>query len=179
MTRDARLSPPPPPAGARFRSLLPAPWLSLALFGLWLVLNQSLSPGHLLLGAAVAVAGPLATRSLRPSPVRLRRPLTAMRLLLTVGHDVVASNLAVARQVLQAGSRPPRSAFVEIPLSLRDPNALAALSMITAVIPGTVWSELALDRSRLLIHVFDVPDAEAFVDEFKRRYERPLMEVFG
>ncbi|MND08945.1 putative monovalent cation/H+ antiporter subunit E [compost metagenome] len=50
--------------------------------------------------------------------------------------------------------------------------------MITTIIPGTVWSELAGDRSALLLHVFDVEDEAAFVAEFKDSYERPLMEIF-
>ena len=56
--------------------------------------------------------------------------------------------------------------------------ALAALAMITAVVPGTVWSELASDRSVLLMHVFDVEDEAAFIAHFKQAYERPLQEIF-
>jgi multicomponent K+:H+ antiporter subunit E len=49
------------------------------------------------------------------------------------------------------------------------------------VIPGTIWSELALDRSTLLVHLFDLPDeqaAQAEVTLIKTRYEKPLMEIF-
>ena len=97
---------------------------------------------------------------------------------LTVGRDVIASNLAIAAIVWGAGRRPPRSAFVRIPLALRDPNGLAALAIITTVVPGTVWSELAMDRSALLLHLFDVDDEQAYIDLFKHRYETPLMEIF-
>ncbi len=65
-----------------------------------------------------------------------------------------------------------------MPLDLHDANGLAALSMITTVIPGTVWSELALDRSILLMHVFDLQDEASFIAHFKATYERPLMEIF-
>ena len=101
-----------------------------------------------------------------------------VRLICRVGLDVIHSNLLVARGVLCAGHRPPRSAFVHIPLALRDAHGLAALSMITTVVPGTVWSELALDRSVLLLHVFDLEDEAAFIEHFKHTYERPLMEIF-
>jgi multicomponent K+:H+ antiporter subunit E len=84
----------------------------------------------------------------------------------------------VAWGVLTCGSRPPRSRFVKIPLDLRDANGLAVLSMITSVTPGTVWSELALDRSILLLHVFDLDDDAQFIEHFKQAYERPLMEIF-
>jgi multicomponent K+:H+ antiporter subunit E len=160
------------------KRLFPAPWLSLALWALWLLLNQSLSAGHLLLGGALGLLAPLLMRPLRPRPIRIRRPWVVLRLFLRVGRDVLASNLAVAWGVLNAGRRPPRSRFVKVPLDLHDANGLAALSMITAMTPGTVWSELALDRRVLLMHVFDLEDEASFIAHFKATYERPLMEIF-
>lgn len=160
------------------RRLFPAPYLSAVLFGLWLLLNQSLGPGHLLLGLLLGILGPLLSASLRPSPVVLRNLPAAIRLTLVVGVDVIGSNLQVARGVWRAGRRQPRSAFVRIPLALRDANGLAALAIITAVVPGTIWSELAMDRSALLLHLFEVEDEQAYVDYFKQRYEKPLMEIF-
>lgn len=158
--------------------LFPAPLLSLALFALWLLLNLSMSPGNLLLAAAMGLLAPILMAPLRPQHAHVRRPLTIARLICRVGADVILSNLQVARGVLRAGSAPPRSAFVHIPLALRDAHGLAALSMITTVVPGTVWSELALDRSVLLLHVFDLEDEAAFIAHFKHTYERPLMEIF-
>ena len=38
------------------RRLFPAPWFSLALWLLWLLLNLSVSPGNLLLGALLILA---------------------------------------------------------------------------------------------------------------------------
>lgn len=160
------------------KRLLPAPWLSLALWALWLVLNLSLSPGHILLGAALGFLAPLMMRPLRPRPIHIRRPWVVLRLFLRVGRDVLASNLEVAWGVLNAGRRPPHSQFIKVPLDLNDANGLAALSMITTVIPGTVWSELALDRSVLLLHIFNLDDEAAFIAHFKATYERPLMEIF-
>ncbi|WP_017906426.1 Na+/H+ antiporter subunit E [Pseudomonas asplenii] len=160
------------------KRLFPAPWLSLSLWLLWLVLNLSVSPGHLLLGAALGFIAPLMMAPLRPLPIRIRRPWVILRLFLLVGRDVIVSNLAVGWGVLNAGRRPPRSAFIKVPLDLRDANGLAALSMICTVIPGTVWSELALDRSILLLHVFDLEEDASFIRHFKDTYERPLMEIF-
>ena len=160
------------------RRLFPAPWLSLALWALWLLLNLSLSAGNLLLGAALAILAPVMFAPLRPLPVRIRRPGVILKLFFLVGRDVIASNIAVAWGVLRAGTHPPRSRFIKIPLDLRDANGLAALSMITTVVPGTIWSELALDRSVLLLHVFDLADEASFIEHFKTAYERPLMEIF-
>jgi len=158
--------------------LFPAPLLSLACALLWLLLNLSLSAGNLILAVLLGVLAPLLMRSLRPQPVRIRKPWVILRLLGRVGIDVVVSNLQVAWGVLNLGRRPPRSAFVKVPLDLRDASGLAALSTITTVVPGTVWSELALDRSILMLHVFDLDDEARFIDHFKTTYERPLMEIF-
>ncbi|MFT7722112.1 MAG: Na+/H+ antiporter subunit E [Roseateles sp.] len=160
------------------RRLLPAPWLSLALFAGWMLLTRSFSPGQALLGAAAAVAIPALLASLRPRPAPLKRPGVLLRLVLRVGRDVVRSGLRVALGVLRARHQPPRGAFVTVPLDLRDEHALAALAMITSVIPGSIWSELAADRSRLLIHVFDLDDEAAFIAHYKADYEQPLKEIF-
>ncbi len=157
---------------------LPSPWLSLGLFGGWLLLTRSFSPGQVLLGLLVAVVMPLLAQPLRPRPGPLRRIGVLVRLILRVGRDVLRSALDVARGVLRSRRRPPRGSFVVVPLALRDEHALAALAMITAVVPGTVWCELAPDRSALLMHVFDLDDEAAFLAHFRRDYEMPLKEIF-
>ena len=100
--------------------LFPAPWLSLALWVLWLALNLSISPGNVLLGAVLGICAPLMMRKLRPLPIRIRRPGVILRLFLLVGRDVVVSNLAVAWSVLNAGRRPPRSRVVSRPMIVRQ-----------------------------------------------------------
>lgn len=157
---------------------LPAPWLSLGVFGGWLLLNQSLAAAQVLLAAGVAIVMPLLLASLRPAPGPLLHGGTLVMLILKVGRDVVISALDVAAAVMRSNRCPPRSAFVTVPLDLRDTHALAALAIITAVVPGTVWSELAPDHSALLLHVFDVEDEAAFIAHFKQTYERPLQEIF-
>lgn len=158
--------------------LFPAPLLSIALALLWLLLNVSMSAGNLLLAVLLGWLAPLLMSPLRPQAVRIRRPMVILRLLLRVGGGVLVSNLQVFWQVWSMDARPPRSAFVEIPLQLHNANGLAALAAVATVIPGTVWSELALDRSVLLMHVLDLDDEAQFIEEFKDTYERPLMEIF-
>ncbi|WP_093164046.1 Na+/H+ antiporter subunit E [Variovorax sp. YR216] len=158
---------------------LPFPPLSLGLFVVWLLLNQSLDVATLLLAAIFAIAVPLLTQSLRPRrTVRIRRPGTAVKLAFVVLHDMVESALTVARLLLTRRNDEMQSRFVRVPLELRDPNALAALAMIVCLTPGTAWGEISLDRSSLLIHLFDERDPEAFIALVKSRYERPLMEIF-
>ena len=160
------------------KRLLPAPLLSVALFLLWLLLTRSLSAGHLILATVLALAVPLLTRGLRPLPVRIRKPTAVLRLGLRVVVDTVVSNLDAARILVFPSRRRRPSAFVRIPLQVRDPNALAVLAMIVCITPGTSWAELSLDRSVLLLHVLEVDDPQSIVDHVKQHYEQPLMEIF-
>ena len=160
------------------RRLFPAPLLSLALIALWLVLNNPYSLGQWLMALVLGFVVPLLTQSLRPTPVRFRRPWVALRLVLQVGKDVIGSNFRVLYGTLGRGGRMPKGGFVTVPLDLRDPNGLAVLAAIMCVIPGTIWSEIALDRSALLVHIFDLENAEREIELIKSRYERPLMEIF-
>lgn len=160
------------------KRLVPAPVLSLALLVLWLLLNRSLSAGHIVLGTVLALAIPLLTAGLRPLPVRIRKPGAVLRLALAVAADTVRSNVAVARLLLAPGRRRHPAGFVHIPLDARDPNALAVLATIVCITPGTAWAELALDRSVLLLHVLELDDAATVIANVKRRYEAPLMEIF-
>jgi multicomponent K+:H+ antiporter subunit E len=121
---------------------------------------------------------PPLTASLRPTRARVRRPLVVARFVLMVSYDLVLSSFEVARDVVASRWRRTRPGFVVIPLDLRDPVGLAALAMVTTIVPGTVWSELALDRSAMMLHVWDVDDEAAFVTRFKARYEAPLREIF-
>ena len=122
------------------KTLLPAPLLSVALFVLWLLLNHSVSKGHMVLGAILGLLIPVATRGLRPLPVKIRHPSTIFKLFLTVVKDTTVSNFQVVRFLLFPSLRKHPAAFVHIPLELRDPNGLAVLSMITCITPGTAWA---------------------------------------
>ncbi len=160
------------------RKLVPSPLLSLALVVMWLVLNRSLSAGQIILGLVFGLLMPLLFAPLNPTRPRIRHPLAVAHLILIVGYDVLLSNLEVLKGVLLAKKRPPSSRFVVIPLDLRDPSALAALSTITTVVPGTVWCELARDGSSVLLHVWDTTDEDAFIAHYKERYEAPLVKIF-
>ena len=158
--------------------LLPAPLLSLSLLALWVMLQGSVDPGTVMLGVLVAIMVPLMTQTLRPTRVRMRRPGKVLLLIGRVFVDVIRSKCEVAWHVWFFRSHPPRAQWVVIPLQLRAPAALAALSVIAAIVPGTVWSELSMDRSRLLFHVFHVPEGQDFAAWYKERYEVLLMEIF-
>lgn len=154
--------------------------LSLALGLSWLMLNGSLSVGHLLLALAVALTVPWFTERLWPARPRVKSWSAAGRLAGVVLYDILKSNVDVARRVLgPADAIVPR--FLWVPLDLREPHAVVLLAGIITTTPGTVSAEITADRRWLLVHALHCPDDEAqaaIVQDIKTRYEAPLQEIF-
>jgi multicomponent K+:H+ antiporter subunit E len=156
-----------------------SPFLVVALTLLWLLLNQTLDPAQIVLGAALAVVLAWSASSLRPLHARIHRLDIAAALAAVVLVDIVRSAFAVARLVLGfISSRQVRSGFLRIPLDLRDPHGLAVLAIIISSTPGTVWVGLSPSRDALTLHVLDLKDEAEWVELIKQRYERPLMRIF-
>ena len=162
--------------------LLPHPLVSLTIFVLWMMLNETMAPGPALVGVLVALLGGRALARVVPTPRRRgapwRRLGVALRLAGAVAVDIARSNYAVARVIL--GRRPERRAgFIRIPLALREPEALAMLACILTATPGSAWVDHDPETGILLLHVLDLVEEEEWVALVKQRYEAPLMEIFG
>jgi multicomponent K+:H+ antiporter subunit E len=162
-----------------FPPLLPHPFVSLALCALWLLLNQAFDAGSILLGALLGLVLPVLLRRLQPLGYpRLHAPVTALRLLGMASVEIVRSCFSVCRIILFADYAAVKSEFITIPLTMRDPYGLAVLSCLINMTPGTVWVEILPERYELTLHVFDLHDAEWWVDTIQTRYERPLIDIF-
>lgn len=166
------------PARRGLRRVLPFPRLFLALFVMWLLLQQSVALGTLIFGALVALGSTWAMSALDPEPVTLRRPLAMARLAGRVFVDVFRSNLAVGTIILRGGERAAHSGFMTIRLDLRSHYGLAVLAIILTCTPGTLWVNHDPTRGTLLLHVLDLVDEQEWTDLIKNRYERLLMEIF-
>lgn len=161
------------------RRLFPYPLLSCVVLAMWLLLNQTLAPAHLLLALLLAWAVPLFTRSMQPFPAgSLRRPGLMLRLTVVVIRDVMVSCVNVSRIVLDRSGDSPHALFMIVPLDLRSPRALAVLSTIISFTPGTVWVGLNRDGDELLLHILDLRDRNWWLQTIKQRYEQPLREIF-
>ena len=158
--------------------LLPYPLLSAALVVLWLLLNQSISAGHVILGSLIAVLASWAMAALRPDKPRIRRPGAALRLAGLVLIDILRSNLAVGRIIVRSREPGVNAGFMTIPLDLRSRQGLAVLSIIITSTPGTVWVNYDAAKGTLLLHVLDLIDETVWIRTIKDRYERRLMEIF-
>jgi multicomponent K+:H+ antiporter subunit E len=151
--------------------------LPALLFVLWLVLNESMSAGQIALGIALALWFTWAASRLRPLRARPRRLWKVIPLFLRVTLDIIKSNIAVARLILNPRRNEFSPGFILIPLTMRDPHGLAMLACIVTYTPGTVWVDLTEDHS-LKLHVLDLQNEDEWIELVQQRYERPLMEMF-
>ncbi len=160
------------------RYWFPYPLLSLALLVLWLLVNQSFSPGQVILGSILGISFAWVTVNLQPDKAKLK---TFNRIFTLAGHvavDVLRSNIAVMRVILRARTQPANSGFVRIDIGLKDENALAILACILTATPGTAWVEFDRQTGVLLLHVLDLENSDSWSTLIKTRYEAPLKEIF-
>ncbi len=172
---------------ARFR-WLPTPFRSLFLFMVWLLLNNSVSVGHLVLATIFAILIPILSFSFRDPQPLILKPGLALKQLLIVLYDIVVANLQVALLIL-GPSKKLRPAFIKIPIDLTHDMPITILASCVSLTPGTVSAEVypiaeSLPEGEeptqryLLIHVLDLKDEEALIKQIKQRYEAPLKEIF-
>jgi multicomponent K+:H+ antiporter subunit E len=157
--------------------LLPSPLLSLAVLLLWLLLVADFSPGQVALGAVLALLLPWLAALLEPERAHFGRYATLLRLACRVLWDMLLSNIEVARRIL-GPERALTPGFIWIPLELTNIHGITALASIITLTPGTVSAELTGDHRHLLVHCFNLKDADEQVATIKARYESLLKEIF-
>lgn len=167
---------------------LPAPTLSTLLFFVWLLLNDSLSVGHLILAVTLAILIPLATSPFRTKQPLIIKPWLAFKHLLLVLYDIITANLQVVILILGPNKK-LTPGFVKVPLDLAHSMPITILASTVSLTPGTVsaevypWAEslaegVSSEERFLLIHVLNLKDEQALINTIKTRYEKPLQEIF-
>ena len=161
----------------QIKKYFPHPYLSLALLISWLLLNNTIEAGHILLGAILGLLIPWFSASFWPERVCLKSPFTLIKFLLVVLYDIVVANIIVAKQVLGENSK-LNPTFFELPLDIDHPLGISILASTISLTPGTVSCDLSEDSSYLTIHGLSVEDVASEIASIKERYEKPLLEVF-
>lgn len=161
----------------RERRLFPHPILSVVLFIVWLMLSRSVSPGALVLAAVLAVSVPYYTSAFWPGRPKIRRMGVLIRFMPVFLWDVLVANLRVAWLIVNV-ARTLKPRWLVIPLDVTNPQGITMLANVISLTPGTVSAEVGADRRTLLVHALDVDDPQEEIDTIKRRYERPIMEIF-
>jgi len=159
------------------RRIVPHPLLAALLAGMWLLLQESLAPGDIALGVALGLVLSRVMVALEQEAPSIKRPFVALGLFLVVSYDVVRSNFAVVA-ILADRRRKAHSGFVNVPLTIKSPYALAALATIITATPGTFWAAYDSRTNVVTIHVLDLVDPDYWVRTVTQRYERRLRAVF-
>lgn len=161
------------------RRLFPHPLLSALLLVCWLWLNNTLAPGQIVLGTAIAAAIPFVTRRFWPDPLVIHHPGKVLAYAALVLYDIVVANLQVAALILGPRSR-LAPAFVRVPLDLHTDFAVTMLASTVTLTPGTISVDVEEDGSGgrvLVVHALRSLDPPALVRSIKDRYERRLKEI--
>ena len=156
---------------------LPSPPLAVMVFCFWLLLNDTVTVGHALMGLVLALAIPPFAARLDREFARIGRLRGVPKMACMLALDIVRSNIVVALQVL-GPERNITPGFIWVPLDIDNIHGIAALTSIITLTPGTVSSALSDDRRHLLVHVLNLDDADDVIRQIKTRYEAPLMEIF-
>lgn len=157
---------------------IPHPFLSSVMVLLWLSLNNSVAPGHIVLAILMAWALPIYTAHFWPDRPRIGAPITLLVFLLVFIWDVIVANLQVAYLVVFYSPSQIKSCWISVPLDLRKPEAITTLAGTISLTPGTISSDLSADGRTLLVHCLHAEDPEGEVQKIKVRYEQRLKAIF-
>lgn len=162
-----------------FSRLLPMPLHSFMLLIVWLMLNTTISLGHILLGSVLGIIIPLLCAPLRVPQPKIKRPFKALTYILVVLKDIVVANIEVAFLVVGPMNR-VKPGLVAVPLELDHIFPITVLASTVTMTPGTVSAEVSNDEKWLYVHVLDMPENEQeVIDLIKNRYESRVKEIFG
>ena len=156
---------------------LPTPYRSLLLFIVWLLLNNSVSMGHIVLATILAIIIPIATSPFRTEQPLILKPGIAFRHFLLVLYDIITANMQVAILILGPNKK-LSPGFVKVPLDLTQTLPITILASTVSLTPGTVSAEVypwveSLSKDEepqerfLLIHVLNLEDEEALINTIK------------
>jgi multicomponent K+:H+ antiporter subunit E len=161
------------------RWLLPHPLLTLLLALVWTLLQNTVSPGMVVVGVILGIVIPILTAAWWPDRPTGFRAVKMASYTLLVLWDILIANIQVAWIVLARPNSKLRPAWVIVPIDLRQPEAITILAGTITLTPGTVSADLSEDGRYLLVHSLDTDNPDAVRDEIKSRYERRLKEIFA
>ena len=150
--------------------------LGIILTGLWVALSGSISPGNIILGAALALFSlwllrdSLGKETIRPTWGII--PLGGLFL-----KELILSALKVASTVLKPNMN-IEPAVIEFPLRLTRDFEITLLANMITLTPGTLTVDVGPDRKTLLVHALDASDPAALVASIRDGFEARILEAF-
>lgn len=158
--------------------LFPHPLLTVVLWFIWLLLNNTTSAGHMVLGALLAIFIPWFTSGFWPEMVSIRKPWLLVKYVAFVLWEIMIANMVVAKMILGRANK-LQPGFIAFQLQLQSPVAISLLANTISLTPGTVSCDLSEDGCTLLIHALHIDDAAIIKADITRKFEQPLKEIFA
>ncbi len=159
------------------RRFLPSLPLTLSIVIFWLLLVSEVNAAQFTLALVLGLVIPLYAARIDREFARFGSLRPLPKLVVVLIWDILMCNIRVARQVLGREEK-IHSGFIWYPLEIGNIHGVSTLACCITLTPGTVTAALSDDRCYLLVHVLDLEDEAQLVADIKRRYERPLMEIF-
>lgn len=159
------------------RRLFPHPLLTFILWVIWLLLNNTMAMGHVVLGGLLAIFIPWLTSSFWPEKIIITRPWLLIKYILVVLFEIMVANVVVAKLILGRNKK-LNPGFIHYELQLQSPVGIGLLANTISLTPGTVSCDLSEDRRFLLIHSLHIDDVAQIKADIHRKFERPLKEIF-
>ncbi|ETX10541.1 cation:proton antiporter [Marinomonas ushuaiensis DSM 15871] len=158
--------------------LFPMPFHSLLLFTVWLLLNNSISAGHIVLAVFFAITIPWLVSGMRDEHPKILKPWLAIRYVLMVMKDILTANVEVALLII-GPIKKLNPGFVAVPINIDSDLGITLLASTVSLTPGTVSAEVSKDKSWLYVHALHLDNEEELILSIKQRYEMPIKEIFG
>lgn len=92
-------------------------------------------------------------------------------------YEIMIASLRVSRSILLPRYK-WRPALIDFPLSCTRDAQIAFLANVISLTPGTLALEISSDQKSLLLHVMFFADKQALIDSIKKKFERPIMEIW-
>lgn len=158
--------------------LFPMPFHSLLLFSVWLLLNNSISAGHIVLALFFAITIPWLVTGMRDDHPKILKPWLAIRYVLMVMKDILTANVEVALLII-GPIKKLNPGFVAVPIDIGSDLGITILASTVSLTPGTVSVEVSKDKTWLYVHALRLDSEEKLIKSIQQRYETPLKEIFG
>jgi multicomponent Na+:H+ antiporter subunit E len=161
--------------------MLIASYMLLSLGGelghlMWAALQGKINAANLVIGFLVSAALIYLFHRMFFRPLYFRKGVLGLTLALVFLKELIKSNIAVLRVVLNPWLR-VRSGVIAVPTELTNDVALTVLANMITLTPGTLTLDISPDRRYLYVHTLNLDDVEEVKQEIRQAFEVYLREL--
>jgi len=142
----------------------------------WVALTGSFTFGNFAFGFIVSFCILWVVHSRKNEFRYLRTIGRVIKFFFSYLFEMIKSNINVAFHVLNPVSA-LKPGIVEVPLDAKTNLEITLLANLVMLTPGTLSMDVSTDRKVLYVHSMYIKDKQAFIDEIKNSYEKPLLKI--